>query len=64
MTEVKKELTKNLLAPFSDIDLLFLTNDDKNDRTQAAVSFILYLLMIPAADNMLYHKFPVKSPDD
>ena len=29
------------LAPFSDIDLLFLTNDDKNDRTQAAVSFIL-----------------------
>ncbi len=32
------------LAPFSDIDLLFLTNDDKNDRTQAAVSFILYLL--------------------
>lgn len=23
-----------------------------------------HLLMIPAADNMLYHKFPVKSPDD
>lgn len=32
------------LAPYSDIDLLFLTKDDKNERTQSAVSFILYLL--------------------
>ena len=23
-----------------------------------------HLLMIPAADNMLYHKFPVKSPEN
>ncbi len=32
------------LAPYSDTDLLFLTEDDKNERTQSAVSFILYLL--------------------